>query len=912
MDLAYEAARISANSRSHPPKRFQLRTMWGATTLRTESPARPRCRVLASSVALSAGTRLGPYEILSPLGAGGMGEVYRARDTRLERMVAVKVLPQSLSADAAALARFEREAKAVAALSHPNILAIFDFGTHEGTAYAVTELLEGETLRQRLSEGSIPPRKAAEIAQAVGLGLAAAHDRGIVHRDLKPENLFLTKDGRTKILDFGLAREMLLPPSEDTHSPTVAQATEPGTVLGTVGYMSPEQVRGQPADHRSDIFSLGAVLYEMLSGNRAFRGETAVETMNAILKEDPPGLSQSGQHVSSGLERIVSHCLEKREGERFQSARDLAFDLGSLTTDGGAQLGGVTNPPRRRLARVLAATGGLAAMALLGTLVGRKTAPRPEPPRYERLTFRRGSILGARFTPDGQSVVYSAAWGEAPAELYVTRIGQPEARPLGIRNANLLSVSRGGEVAVLLSKKDLYGGEFITGMLARAAIEGGVPREVAGNINEADFSPDGSDFSVGRFRGARAVLEFPIGHLVAESPDVVSFGPRISPDGRSVAFAFYQRGRASIRTADRSGKTITLADGFVKIDHVCWHPSGREVWFNETDLKGRNGIDAVTLDGRVRTVATGVGLYLRDIAPDGRVLLSSLSTQMSILFSRTETGEKPRDLSWLDGSGWPSLSADGARMVFTEVGESEGLLGGSIYVRNTDGGPAVRLGRGFADDISPDGQWVLGRVHDSSGDHVSLIPVGAGSPKVVAAGAIRLLASGFFPNGRTILAPGVDTNGKVHVYALDPDGGVPRDVTGVTSGEGMGMTNSNCLPSPDGRDVACGGGGSMSLTIFHLGGSARELPEQSEGYIPIQWLSDGRSLLVWRPAEFPARIMLYDVVTGEQRLWKELAPPDLTGFKAITNVCVSRDGSAYAFSYLRALSQSLYLVEGMR
>ena len=682
-----------------------------------------------------------------------MGEVYRARDTKLDREVAVKVLPQSLAADADALARFEREAKAVASLSHPNILSIFDFGTHEGRAYAVTELLEGETLRERLSEGAIPPRKAAEIAQAVGLGLAAAHDRGIVHRDLKPENLFLTTDGRAKILDFGLAREISRPSSEDTHSPTVAPATEPGTVLGTVGYMSPEQVRGQPADHRSDLFSLGAVLYEMLSGNRAFRGETAVETMNAILKEDPPGLSQLSQHVSPGLGRIVSHCLEKRAEERFQSARDLAFDLGSLTAESGAQPGGVANRPRRRLARVLGATGALLAVALLGTLVGRRTAPRPEPPRYERLTFRRGSIMGARFTPDGQSVVYSAAWGEAPAELYVTRMGQPEARPLGIRNANLLSVSRGGEVAVLLSKKDLYGGEFITGMLARAAIEGGVPREVAGNINEADFSPDGSDFAVGRFRGARAVLEFPIGHLVAESPDVVSFGPRISPDGRSVAFAFYQNGRASIRTADRSGKTRTLADGFVKIDHVCWHPSGREVWFNETDLKGRNGIDAVTLDGRVRTVATGAALYLRDIAPDGRVLLSSVSTQHSILFGRAGNGEKPRDLSWLDGSGWPNLSADGARMVFTEVGESEGLLGGSIYVRNTDGGPAVRLGKGFADDISPDGQWILGRVHDSSGDHISLIPVGAGSPRVVTAGRFACWLPGSFPTGERSSPP---------------------------------------------------------------------------------------------------------------------------------------------------------------
>ena len=859
---------------------------------------------------LPAGTRLGPYEILAPLGAGGMGEVYRARDERLKRDVAIKVLPASFASDPDRLRRFEQEARAAGALNHPNVTIVYDIGTHDGAPYVVQELLVGETLRSELAAGRFSPRNAIDCAIQIAEGLAAAHEQGIVHRDLKPENVFVTKDGRVKILDFGLAK--LTQPEGSNAETNIPTATEPGVVMGTLGYMSPEQVNAKAADARSDLFALGAILYEMLSGQRAFRGESAASTMAAILKEDPPDVSGTNRNVSPGLERLVRHCLEKNPERRFQSARDLAFDLGSLTTESGARPDGFVNRPRRRLARVLAAIGALLAVAVLSTLVGRRTAPRPEPPRYERLTFRRGSILGARFTPDGQSVVYSAAWGEAPAELYVTRIGQPEARPLGIRNANLFSVSRGGEVAVLISKKDLYGGEFITGMLARAAIEGGVPREVAGNINEADFSPDGSEFAVGRFRGARAVLEFPIGHLVAESPDVVSFGPRISPDGRSVAFAFYQSGRASIRTADRSGKTRTLADGFAKIDRVCWHPSGREVWFNATDGRGRNAIDAVTLDGRVRTVATGVGLYLRDIASDGRVLLSSASTQLSILFGRTKDGEKPRDLSWLDGSGWPSLSADGARMVFTEVGESEGLLGGSIYVRNTDGGPAVRLGRGFADDISPDGQWILGRVHDSSGDHVSLIPVGAGSPKVVTAGAIRLLASGFFPDGRTILAPGVDTNGKVHVYVLAPDGGSLRDVTGVTSGEGMGMTNSNCLPSPDGRDVACGGGGRMSLTIFHLGGSALELPEQSEGYIPIQWLSDGRSLLVWRPAEFPARIMLYDVVTGEQRLWKELAPPDLTGFKAITNVCVSRDGSAYAFSYLHALSQSLYLAEGMR
>src|SRR5450432_4059639 len=274
---------------------------------------------------LSAGTRLGPYEILSPLGAGGMGEVYRARDSKLKRDVAVKVLPQSLSADPDALARFEREALAVAALSHPNILAIHDFGTHEGTAYAVMELLEGETLGAKLATGPISQKQAVDYALQVAKGLSAAHEKGIVHRDLKPENLFVSKDGHLKILDFGLARMAgTASPGEQTSAPTVSGHTEPGTVMGTVGYMSPEQVRGLPVDHRSDIFSFGAILYELLSGKRAFKRDTAADTMSAILKEEPPELSDSGRNIPPALDRVVKHCLEKDRDSRFQSAKDIA------------------------------------------------------------------------------------------------------------------------------------------------------------------------------------------------------------------------------------------------------------------------------------------------------------------------------------------------------------------------------------------------------------------------------------------------------------------------------------------------------------------------------------------------------------------------------------------------------------
>ncbi len=311
---------------------------------------------------LAAGTRLGPYEILVPIGEGGMGEVYRARDKKLDRDVAIKVLPESVASDPATLARFEREAKAVAALSHPNILAIHDFGTYGGVSYAVMELLEGETLREKL-HAPIAQKQAVDYALQIARGLSAAHEKGVVHRDLKPENLFVMKDGHLKILDFGLAKRVeAVAPGEETSAPTGSGHTEPGTVMGTVGYMSPEQVRGHSVDHRSDIFSFGAILYELLSGKRAFKRDTAVETMTAILREEPPALAGK-PGLPSGLGAIVARCLEKSPEERFQSARDLALDLKAVERASEAPVP-VAAPVRRRRVAVLGVAATLLLLAL--------------------------------------------------------------------------------------------------------------------------------------------------------------------------------------------------------------------------------------------------------------------------------------------------------------------------------------------------------------------------------------------------------------------------------------------------------------------------------------------------------------------------------------------------------------------
>src|SRR5262245_57192827 len=435
---------------------------------------------------LDSGAKLGPYEILGPLGAGGMGEVYRARDQRLARDVAVKVLPRSFAGDPERLMRFEQEARATGQLNHPNILAVYDIGTHDGTPYVVEELLEGETLRDKLSGSALPTRKAIDYASQITQGLAAAHQKGIVHRDLKPENLFVTGDGRVKILDCGLAKLKPAAPtaSQMTAAPTAVE-TGAGVVMGTVGYMSPEQVRGQTADHRSDIFSFGCVLYEMVSGRRAFQRDSSVETMNAILKEDPPEISQTRADLPPGLDRIVQHCLEKSPDERFQSARDLAFQIHALSSPSAVALGrsGIAKTPRTLKMKPALAAAGVAVALAAGVLAGRMTAKPEASFQYDQITFRQGTLYSGRFSPDGETAIYSAAWEGNPREIFTAQYAAPESRSLGLPPADVLAVSSSGELAVLLNARFTNGYQR-TGTLARVPLSGGVPREVLENVQD--------------------------------------------------------------------------------------------------------------------------------------------------------------------------------------------------------------------------------------------------------------------------------------------------------------------------------------------------------------------------------------------------------------------------------------------
>src|SRR5580765_1145669 len=420
------------------------------------------------------GQLIGHYRVLEKIGAGGMGEVFRARDERLGRDVALKLIRPASSDNPDILRRFELEARAAAALNHPNIVAIYDVGFEGTNPYIVAELLEGRTLRQRLGEGPIPVRQAAGYALQIAQGLSAAHKSNIVHRDLKPENLFLTNDDRIKILDFGVAK---LQPSAEDHRPVenLTTVTKHGAVIGTVAYMSPEQLRGKTVDHRSDIFSFGAILYEILSGKRAFHGETEVDTMTAVLREEPADSNLEQAAIPAPYQAIVHHCLEKETENRFQTAKDLVFALQTISGSSPVRVDSSSTRKRVKSTSLPWAVAGVLALATLILGLADLLRVPNAPPDYRRLTFEAGTIYSARFAPDGQSIVYGAAWNNKPVQLFTTVGNSLLSQPLEFTDVILLGISRTNELALVIGGTHTGQLETTSGMLANAPLGGGAP-----------------------------------------------------------------------------------------------------------------------------------------------------------------------------------------------------------------------------------------------------------------------------------------------------------------------------------------------------------------------------------------------------------------------------------------------------
>ena len=789
---------------------------------------------------MTPGTRLGPYEIVSPLGAGGMGEVYRAKDSRLGRDVAIKVLPERFANDAEAMARFEREARAVAGLSHPNILALHDAGQHEGVSFAVMELLEGETLRDELQEGRIPPRKAADYARQIADGLAAAHEKGVVHRDLKPENLFVTRDGRVKILDFGLARLTPFTDATDTHSPTAAVGTEPGAVLGTVGYMSPEQVRGKPADARSDIFALGAVLYEMLTGRRAFGRETAAESMTAILREEPEEMADSGGRISAALDHIVRRCLEKKPEQRFQSARDLAFAIseagGSSSVSGTAARSVPAASPLRWRA-VLWPAGALA-LAAAAYLAGRRLAPSAgaaEGWRFRQLTFGASATLPS-ISPDGRQVLYVRREGKE-LDIFLQRVGGQNAvnltRGSGFDNTEPAFSPDGAHVA-FHSERD-GGGIYVMGATGES-----VHRLADGGFAPS-WSPDGSSlvyttvdnldpYHLGT-PGLVLTVEVLTGKKrklfdgrATEAKDVFknAIAPTWSPHGRRIAFfglmeSGAQRDLFTLDVTGEKQKPVRLTNDKPLDWAPVWAPDGRSIYFG-SDRGGtldlyRIGVDEASgkptsEPQRVSVPAGSAGPF--SLSRDGsRIAFEVDSTNYGIQrfafdAARRELAETPNTiLSGLPVTSFVSVSPDGGRLVF-QAGVTQEVL----YTCDTNGGGLTQLTDDEFKNRQP--RWI--------------------------AGGKRIL----FYSTR---------GGPYQLWEIGADGGQAKVLTPPSIGEVVAD-----IPTPGGERVATliETGMSSRLAVLRRQRDGQYLPETLPGSpppegsfdFPLEWSPDGRLLLL--------------------------------------------------------------------
>jgi len=849
-----------------------------------------------------------------------MGEVYRALDTRLDRPVAIKIIPSHLSDDTMRRQRFEREAKAVSNLNHPHICTLYDIGRQDGVDFIVMEYMEGVTLAARLEKGPLPTAEVLEYGIQLASALDKAHRNGVTHRDLKPGNIMLTKSG-AKLLDFGLAKAAAPLTGGATLTNAAAQAhpvTLEGAIVGTVPYMSPEQVEGKEVDARSDIFSLGAVLYEMLTGGRAFKGHSDFSVASAILVKDPEPISTLQPLTPPALERTIRVCLAKDPDARWQSAGDLCKELRWIA-DGGSYIGmpiaaAALRPIRFRSARLVWIVGiaaVLAAVALAVLLYVSLFRHGPEPLAFRQLNFRREAVFQAAFA-DKETVVYSAAtWGNTP-QIFMVRPDYPEPKPLGPPGMQLLAVSSKGELAVLIGAKYVWYRLF-TGTLARMPLDGGAPREIQEGVRQADWSPDGSQLAIIREVAGKDRLEYPIGKVLREVSGFMS-DVRISPRGDRIAYFEHPRkwdDRGSVNIVDLAGNNFVLSEGFWSERGLAWSPNGEEVLFSASISGGSFTIYAVALSGRRRIAyqAPG-GLTIQDVARDGRWLATRLDYRYAAMVhspsdaaERSEDRNEDRDLSWLNTSHARALSQDGHTLLFAETGLGANY---AVCLRKTDGSPVVRLGDGWAADLSADGKWALAVVQ-SRPPQLVIYPTGAGETQQLNRGKIEnYVTAQWFRDGKSVLIngnePGKSTRFYVQKIGMQEIGGVaPRPVTPEGTRDGW--------LSSDGKLVlARGPEGKYSIYPI-AGGEPWPVPGLTETDVIAQWSADGRSVLVYRRAEIPCRLERLELATGHRTLFKEFAPTDRAGLLSMREIFITDDLRSYAYTAYYQVA-SLFVSEG--
>ncbi|MDQ6892143.1 MAG: protein kinase [Acidobacteriota bacterium] len=860
---------------------------------------------------LAPGQHLGPYQIVSALGAGGMGEVYKAFDARLSRHVAIKVLPAEVAADPERLRRFEIEARAASALNHPNILTIYDVGESGGVSYIATEFVDGKTLLQLLAAGPIPLRQLLELGTQVADGIAAAHGAGIVHRDLKPANVMVSKDGFVKLVDFGLARRET---RGDQTATAAATGTTPGVVLGTVGYMSPEQTRGEPIDYRSDQFSFGSVLFEMATGARAFERGSAIETLSAILRDEPPPISTFRPDFPPPVRWLIERCHAKSPADRYSSTRDLARELRGIK-DHVSELsaervaGRSISPPRRT--GILAAAAAALLVAAAGIWLGRSGAfSRARVPDLKRLTFRSGSVARALFVPRSNSILYTASWDGQPEGSYLTlpeskgadrKLDAPVQLPMAY-------TADGSEVLVLLGRPIAELNAF--GPLAWWPALGGKPRPALEQAGWSDWAPRGRFLAAVRVRGGERVLETVDSEgrsvkTLFRTVGAISWA-RISPDEKQVAFIhhpsrFDNAGEVRVVAIDGSaGRAVSPR--YETCTGLAWNARTGDVWFTATaDSVYSTSLWAARPGGTARRIYSFPDvLVLQDVSGDDGLLVGGSADVR--LFAR-KRDRNAVNLSWLGSTYVTDMSHDRNNVLFIDGTAEEKTLG--TWIRPLNGGEAVRVADGEVGSFSPDDQSI-----------VTTTRAGKGTPQVVlvtlATGRSVPLTSSTAPNSSPSFA-GPDSilfsradGGKIEVWR-----------TGIAAKRERRLASGCDRPSanPAGTTFLCIGGTQDDVLFAAPISSAGEAPLRTVHaltgggkFIYARWNGAGNEIYA---VTNRGRILRLDPATGAV-LGEEPVPldDDPASSRSIIAAVLSDDASVQAYSVSRK-SSNLYLFRGL-
>lgn len=846
------------------------------------------------------GRSIGPYVVTELIGRGGMGMVYKARDTQLNRTVAIKALPSSRVPDPERKRRFLQEARATSVLNHPNIVTVHGITQHDGTDFMVMEYVSGKTLDRLIPGKGLPLKTAVKYGMEIADALAAAHAGGIVHRDIKPSNIMITDKGRVKVLDFGVAK--LVEPADGSEQSAERGLADPlttkaGMVIGTAGYMSPEQAEGKPADARSDVFAFGALLYEMATGRRAFPGQNVITILSAVINLEPAPLKSAIPNAPLELDWTVSRCLKKDPERRIQHMVEAKIALEEICErlESPAPAAPALRARRRW---ILPAAAALLAAIALGGWASLRLFHR-EPVTFQRLTFSRGDVITAKFAPNG-SVVYAASWDGAPPTLYLAQPGNREARSLDLPTSNIQSISPSGEMAILLDAGD----SRTYGTLARVPLSGGVPRAVLENVWCADWGPDGKSIAVVRTENGRHRVEYPIGTVLYETQALrPPLHVRVSPHEDLVSFFdFAEMGDYALNVVGARQPRRVLSRGWRAVGGAEWSPDGKEIWFGGARPNGDVALWAVDLAGRERLLAEIPGsAVLVDVARDGRLLLVNADSRIGLRV-RSPGAKEDRDLGWLDTSSISDISKDGSEILFAELSAGEGR-NPAFYLRRTDGSPAVRLGNGSRGLLSPDGKWVACVRRDRDHSRLVLLATGAGEEKPLPTGNIQVETAEWFPDGKRILFSGSDSDRPPRTYVLDVASGNIQTVTAP------GVRAS--AVSPDGKFAAVISGGKLMLHAIEGGREVVVAPtERNVGL--VRWSGDGQHLFLQR-ARADSRgmtILRLDVRNGTVEVWRELKLPDPTAL-FFGPVRISADGQSYAFSFQRDLA-TLYLVKGVK